>query len=302
MHPLDIRIAAIAARTDDVFTRGDVLVCGGTDRSIVVRLTARRWQLLHPGVYLLGAAPPTWHQRVRGAILAAGEGAEASHRCALVVWGMDGIRRAPVELVVPYDGRPEPQGVIVHRSRRIEPTSVVDGITVSSVERGLLESATVTPPVVTEKAFAWAWRRNLTSPGKCEIYLEQHGGKGRRGTRRLREVVALYAEGGRPPGSDGEVVFLRCLREAGIEEPVRQLLVDLPGGAKACVDFAWPARRKLVEFVGLEVHADSRAHAADTLREDDIKSAGWELRRFAPDTLRRQPEDVARRVLRFLLL
>jgi very-short-patch-repair endonuclease len=97
------------------------------------------------------------------------------------------------------------------------------------------------------------------------------------------------------------VAFLRTLRAAGVEEPIRQFVIDLPNGAKAVVDFAWPLRRKLVEFVGLESHADSRAHADDTLREDDILAAtGWELRRFAPETLRRNPEDVARRVLRFL--
>ncbi len=263
--------------------------------------TAEGWlRPLHPGVYLVGAAPPTWEQRVRGAIRAAGEGAAASHRCSLVLWGLDGIRSAPVELVVPHDGEPAPSGAIVHRSRRVEPASVIDGIAVTSVERTLLESGTLVPPIVTEKAFASAWRRNLTSPAKCELYLEHHGGKGRRGTRRLRDVVALYDDGGRPPGSDGEVAFLRCLRDAGVEGPVRQYVVDLPGGTKATADFAWPRRRKLIEFVGLETHADSRAHAHDTLREDDIKAAGWELRRFAPETLRTQPEEVARRVLRFL--
>ena len=74
----------------------------------------------------------------------------------------------------------------------------------------------------------------------------------------------------------------------------------LPDGSKAKPDFAWPLRRKLIEFVGLEVHGDRRAHAHDTLREDDIKALGWELRRFAPNTLRTRPDDVARRVLRFL--
>jgi very-short-patch-repair endonuclease len=302
MSDLDRRVAEIAAQTDNVFTRAVVFACGGTDEVIEARLRSRWWQQLHPGVYLLGAAPPTWAQQVRAAVAAAGEGAEASHRCGLVLWGADGLRAAPVELVVPYGDRPVPRGVIVHRSRRIEPASVIDGVPVTSIERTLLESGAVTPPVVTEKAFAWAWRRNLTSPEKCERYLEQHGGKGRRGTRRLREVAALYAAGGRPPGSDGEVAFLRCLRAAGIEDPVRQLTIDLPSGAKATVDFACPARRKLIEFVGLEAHADSRVHAADALREDDLGAAGWQLRRFAPDTLRRNPEEVARRVLRFLLL
>ena len=301
MNVLDLQIAAVAARQDDVFTRGDVLACGGSDEMIARRLRSGRWRQLHPGVYLLGAAPPRWSQQVRAGVLAAGEGAQASHRCGLLLWGADGLVAAPVEVVVPYDDRPEPAGVLVHRSRRVEPTSVVQGIAVTSIERTLLESGAVTPPVVTEKAFAWAWRRHLTSPEKCRLYLDQHGGKGRRGTRRLREVVALYDDGGRAPGSDGEVVFLRCLREAGIEEPVRQLVIDLPDGTKATADFAWPLRRKVIEFVGLEAHADSRAHAADALREDDIKSVGWERRRFAPDTLRRNPEEVARRVIRFLL-
>ena len=116
MHDLDRRIAAVAATKDNVFTRADVLACGGTDRAIEVRLQAGRWQQLHPGVYLLAAAPPTWPQQVRAAVAAAGDDAQASHRCGLVVWGADGLRMAPVELVVPYDDRPEPRGAIVHRS------------------------------------------------------------------------------------------------------------------------------------------------------------------------------------------
>ena len=224
-----------------------------------------------------------------------------SHRAALLQWGLDGIVAAPLEVVVPHRGEPDPVGVIVHRSRRIEPTSIVAGIATTGIERTLLESATVVPPVVTEKAFASAWRRGLTTPAKCERYLEHHGGTGRRGTTRRREVVALYAGTDRAPGSGGEVAFLRELRAAGIEEPVRQFVVELPDGSKAVVDFAWPDRRKLVEFVGLETHADSRAHAHDTLREDDILTAtGWQLRRFAPETLRTNPTEVARRVIRFL--
>jgi very-short-patch-repair endonuclease len=217
-----------------------------------------------------------------------------------MLWDIGGLVAAPLEVTVPYGLRPKPAGAILHRSRRIEPVSIIRGIPVTGVERSLLEAGTVVPPVVIEKAFSTAWRRNLTSPLKSELYLEHHGGKGRRGTTLLREVVALYSDGGRAAGSDGEVAFLRELRAAGIEEPERQFRILLPGGGVAVVDFAWPARRKLVEFVGLETHADSRAHDADTLREDDIASAGWELRRFAPHSLRTRPEEIARRVLRFL--
>lgn len=300
MHELEHALQALAATTDDVVDRPQLLEIGWTDRTIHRALAARWIRQLHAGVYVVGAAPPTWRQTVRAGVRAAGADAEAGYRCALVLWGLDGLKAAPVEVVVPYDDRPVPRGVIVHRSRRIEPASVLDGIPVTSVERSLLESAAVVPPVVTEKAFSSAWRRNLTSPAKCELYLQHHAGKGRRGVRQFREVVELYLGGGRPPGSSGEVAFLRELRAAGIEEPVRQFRIELPDGSVATADFAWPLRRKVIEFVGLEVHADSRAHAHDTLREDDIKAVGWELRRFAPETLRRQPEEVARRVIRFL--
>lgn len=300
MYELDFRIIAAARRTDSVLDRATVHSLGATDQIIRDRLRRGQWLGLQRGVYLIGIGPPTWRQRLRAAVAAAGPGAEVSHRAAVVLRGFDGMRTAPVELVVPFNGEPTPRGAIVHRSRRVERPSVVDGMVVTGIERMLLEVGAVAPAVVVEKAFSCAWRRNLTSPAKCRHYLEHHGGRGRHGTCTFRRVIDLYEGTGKAPGSDGEVAFLRLLRAAGIEEPVRQLLLDLPGGGKASVDFAWPDRRKLVEFVGLEVHADSRAHDDDTLREDDLKSLGWELRRFAPHSLATRPDDVARRVIRFL--
>src|SRR3954468_22213336 len=114
--PLDLGIAAVAAESDNVFTRADVLALGGSDEAIAVRLCSGRWMQLHPGVYLLGAAPPTWAQQVRAAVAAAGEGAAAAYRGGLVVWGADGLRVAPVEIVVPFTDGPIPRGAIVHRS------------------------------------------------------------------------------------------------------------------------------------------------------------------------------------------
>ncbi len=301
MHELPRELCAIAARQRNLITRAQLDSIGWSDRRTEQAIAEAWLQRLHPGVYLMGAAAPDWHQRLLGAVRAAGEGTEASRRSALDLRGLLSGPPSLVEISAPHNGNPRPCGVVLHRTRRVEPTSVVQGIECSSIERALLETSALVPQVVIEKAFSAAWRRGLTSPEKCDRYLEHHGGKGRSGVTRFRSVVELYLGTGRAPGSDGEVAFLDALRTAGIEEPARQFIVDLPDGSKAIVDFAWPERRKLIEFVGLEVHADSRAHAADTLREDDIITAtGWQLRRFAPETLRTNPRDVARRVIRFL--
>lgn len=97
MHDVDQLIHRLAAERDNVVNRSDVMSLGATDRFIANRLTRGCWQQLHPGVYLIGAAPPTWAQAVRAAIEGAGEGAVASHRAALKLWDLDGIGNAPVE-------------------------------------------------------------------------------------------------------------------------------------------------------------------------------------------------------------
>ena len=300
MHDVDHRIDAIARVQDNVVTRTQVLGAGGTDKLIAVRLTRGLWQPLQAGVYLVGSAPPTWHQLLRAAVAAAGPAAQVSHRAALLRWGLDGLASGPVEITVPFGHLAIPEGVVVHRSRRDEPTVFVGGIPTTGVERTLLELGAVCSPIVVEKAAASAFRLGRSTPAKVAAYLKTNAGKGRRGVTTLRRTMELYEDGGRPPGSGGEVTFLRELRLAGIETPVRQLTIDLPAGAKATVDFAWPQRRKALEFVGWWTHSDPRRQDDDTWREDDIRAVGWDLRRVAPWSLQHRPVELARSVLRFL--
>ena len=300
MSEIDHAIDAIARANDDVVGRAALLAAGVTDHMIASRLWGGILQPLHAGVYLVGSAPPTWTQQLRAAVAAAGTDALASHRAALLLWGLEGIAAAPVEVTAPHSRRPLPESVVVHRSRRAEVPVHLLGIPTTGVERTLLEVGAVCSRIVVEKAAASAFRTGRTTPAKVEAYLLAHAGKGRRGVRTLRETLELYADGGRAPGSGGEVAFLAELRRHGIEAPVRQLTIDLPGGAKATVDFAWPSRRKAIEFVGWWTHSDARRHDDDTWREDDIRAVGWDLRRVAPWSLQHRPEALAQSVLRFL--
>src|SRR5687767_11918113 len=139
MSGIDQRIDAIARVQDNVIARGQVLAIGGSDKLVAVRLGRGLWQPLQAGVYLVGSAPPTWHQGLRGAVLAGGLGTEASCRAAILQWGLDGLASAPIEITMPYGNLAVPDLVVVHRSRRVEKPVYLGGIATSSVERALLE-------------------------------------------------------------------------------------------------------------------------------------------------------------------
>ncbi|HUP86164.1 MAG TPA: hypothetical protein VM143_10900, partial [Acidimicrobiales bacterium] len=196
MSHIDQLLDAIARRNDNLLSRGEVLHAGGTDRLIADRVQRGLWQPVQAGVYLLGSAPPTWAQQLRAAVAAAGPFAQVGLRAAILRWGMSGIAAAPVEIVAPHSGPALVDGVIVHRSRRVETPVLLGGIPTTGVERSLLESGAVCPLVVIEKATASAIRLRLTSETKLDAYLAVHGGKGRRGVTKLRTALELFRDQG----------------------------------------------------------------------------------------------------------
>ena len=296
-------LAELAERDRRLITRAEVFGLGGTEAHIDRRLMTGRWQLVYDGVYLVGVGRLTWEEDVLAAVLASGPTAIASIRAAIVLWGLDGVARAPVEITVVHSTEAVIRGV-VHRSRRLEPICWVSGVPTTSVERTLLESGQVVPPIVTEKAFTSAWRQHLTSPAKCLMYLEHHGGKGRTGVRRLREIAASYADGHRPPGSAAETDFFRLLAPAladfQLPPPIRQYEVRLGDGTVAVVDAAWPDRRKVVEVEGLQFHGNARATDYDIYRRTMLRRAGWDVHQVGAYALRHRPTQAIQHVLDFL--
>lgn len=100
---------------------------------------------------------------------------------------------------------------------------------------------------------------------------------------------------GRPPGgpadSDGEVLLLELLRDAGVPVPVRQHQM---GGYR--FDLVWPRHRVAVELDG------ARHRSAQQLHRDDLKQnraalAGWVVLRFTWARVVGEPEQVVAEVL-----
>ncbi len=134
-------VAAIAARQHGVVSRGQAIEAGMTRHTVAARVRSGVWKRLHPGVFAVVGSPTTWHQKVMGAVLAAGPGAVASHLTAAAVHGMDGVERGRIEVTIPRATRLQLHRVVVHRSLVLadEDRTIVDGIRTTSVARTLAD-------------------------------------------------------------------------------------------------------------------------------------------------------------------
>jgi hypothetical protein len=88
------------------------------------RLDSGEWQRLHPGVYRMRGAPPSWEQKLMAATLWAGPESAVSHRSAAALWKLDGVDAdGLVEVTTARPRNPDvPQGIILHRTKLLTPS------------------------------------------------------------------------------------------------------------------------------------------------------------------------------------
>jgi len=297
MDEIETRVVDLAVRQDGLVSRQQALAIGLPPGRITRRLQAGRWTQVHTGVYRLGPVDLDWRGRLRAACLAAAPGAVGSYRAATVLFGVDAVKAGPVEVTVPHSTEAKLEGVIVHRSRRLDERdrTEVSGIPVTSVPRTLLDLGRFFGPVVVEKALESAIRRRLTTEVAVGKYLVERG-ELLPGWRVIHSVLRSRAPG-RAAGSSGEVELMRALRRAGVPAPVRQYELKLQGEHVAVLDFAWPDLKFALEYDGYDFHGGRLSHAADLDRQNAIQDAGWELRRYSGTRVRRDPAGVAAEVV-----
>jgi hypothetical protein len=279
-------------------SRGEALDLGATEQYVKYQVARARWLQIHPGVYQVDRRPLSWESKLMAAVLACGSGARVSHRAALVLWKMDGISSAPIEVTMPFGNLAVPDGVVVHRSRR--PTSVAarSGIPVSGPERLLLECCIYLPPIVIGKALDSAIRRNLTTIDRMWLMLACEGGRGVRGTKKMRGILRdRVHDTATDSGSEFELLY--SMQRGGVPRP--ELGFELyPEGGRRIPDFIWPDRGKAVEVDGIDAHNSADKLDDDLQRQNELMDLGLEIRRFSARRIRRDPAGVVDQIRQFL--
>jgi very-short-patch-repair endonuclease len=269
----------VAAERHAVVTTSD-----GADLAIPGR-TMRGWAArrelvrLWPDVYIV---PRYLDDRTHlTAVQAHCPEAIASHRAAGLLHELDGIEHDAVEVTVPPRVNIR-RGAIVHRSTDLVVFEVVtiDGLRVTDPTRTLCDLGAVVGVNAVERAVESALRRQLTDVPTIVDRATALRRPGRAGPNVVLDVLGRRPARAMPTESDLETLFLQCLREHGVPEPVRQHRVLQNGRVIARLDMAYPPARVLVELDSWKHHSSPAAFQRDRSRQNAVVIDGWRPLRF----------------------
>jgi very-short-patch-repair endonuclease len=279
-------------------TRKQLLDAEFSKARIAVLLRSGALQPVRPGVYATLGSHRPWQQEVMAGVLAAGDGALASHSAAARLWHYLHRPESQVEVTLKSDVSRGGRGV--HRTTILPDEDVTErsGIPCTSFERTLCDCTTLLSSFQLGRVLDDGLRRgdaSLARLQRCAARLDS--GPGRR-LGVVKHLLAMRDASFDPGGSASELQVLQVIRDAGLPAPVQQHRVRVRDRTYI-LDFAWPEQRLLVEYYGLAVHSGASAVAHDNERLRALVGAGWRPLVFTDDTSDQQIVGDVANVLRW---
>jgi hypothetical protein len=275
----------VASRQWSLVTRQqltDLKVSNTTIKGLLDAGTLRR---VGYRVYAVLGSPKSWEQSVMAEVLAAGEGAVASHSPAARLWDYCYLPEDAFDVTILASPGEGVRRRNVHRTKILPAADVseVRGIPCTSFERTLCDCTAGLSPFQVGRVLDDGLRRSVVSLDRlmrCAARLDSGPG------RRLSVIQRLLAERDAsfdPGGSASELRVMAVLRDADIPAPVQQFRVKV-GSRRFVLDFAWPDQLVFAEFYGLAVHSGASAVASDSSRLTALVAAGWRPLVFTDST------------------
>jgi len=298
---VDRAVAALAQRQRSVFSRAQALDCGANDGMISRRQASGTWLDKAEGVYGFPGVPRSWEQDLWVACLASTAGPIVSHESAAALHRLATFKPGPVVVTVPHGDSRVARVATVHQSRNLPADHLmeIDGLTVTNVPRTSVDLAMVCRRSRLEYVLDQSVADGKTSYDEIAAVFDVVAGRGRKGSRLLRGLLADRLPGYVPPSTRLEALLLRVLSRGGLR-PVLQY--PLPGRERpeGTVDAAYPDVRLLIEADSRRYHTRVRDFAVDRERDNLAMLAGWRVLRFTWDDLTKRPDGVIDCVARAL--
>jgi very-short-patch-repair endonuclease len=295
MHPLELQIAQIAGRQDNLITWEQLVRVGVGRRAVARRVESGRWQRIHKAVYLIGPALPTLSAKARAAVLTCGHGAALSHRTAAVMWKLLPISPEP-ELHVMVAGRNPgvKPGIRIHRVAELpeDELAVRQGIPLTTPARTICDLAATEPLRDLESALAEARIHRLATDRQITKVI--HRAPTRPGAPTIRTLLEQEDDSGYTR-SKAERLLRDLIAKADLERPLFNEPV-----LGFVVDALWPRQRVIVEVDGYTYHQHRAAFERDRRRDQQLTAAGYRVIRITWIQLRDRPIETIAAIVKTL--
>ncbi|WP_327663148.1 MULTISPECIES: hypothetical protein [unclassified Streptomyces] len=289
-HPL-------ALAQDQLLTRAQLVALGCADSTTSHRCRpGGPWQRVLPRVHVLHSGTPTPRQRMRAALLYAGERALLTGLAAL---SLHNFRAAPrperlrhIDVLVPYEGvgARGASFVRVHRTRRMPENFPVAGLGVAEIARAVADAV---PGLTCERdvtaLLAEAVQRGFCTP---EALLAELGASHRRYAPYVARATAHLAAGVHSPL---EADARALIHAYSLPEPLwnPNLHDPLTGTFLARPDAYWPAEGLALEVDSREYHLDPDSWRRTLSHRNRLAGAGLPVLAVTAEDLRGRAEGVA---------
>lgn len=266
-----------------------------SDRARNYRRRTGRYERVLPTVERIGGAGETWEQQVLAALLWAGDGSAASHRCAAALWTFDSCPPGPVEITTPRNLRSEEAPhVTIHRYSVLLPeeVSTAGGIRLTAPARTLLDLAAVVSSQRLEVAIDSALRHKQVTLPDLRLALSRNARRGRRGVQAFRRALDLRDNSYVAQHSGLEKKVWRLIDRSDLPTPLREYPVIDSGREVYRIDFAYPDRMLAIEADSWEHHSDRISWSKDHGRSNVLTSRGWRVLHFTHEHVVARPDYV----------
>jgi hypothetical protein len=265
------------------------------------RLESGRWQRPCRGVVVIQSGPLTRDQALWAAVLACGRCAVLAGLTAAGLDGLTGFEDRRIHVLVPASRqvRMRVPGVVVHRSRLLEPIDVHPTRLPprTRVARSLLDAAAWmgTDDRARAVVAAGVQQRIVRTEDLRTVLARQQ----RMHRRSLISATLADITGGAQALS--ELDFCLLTRRYQLPEPDRQVNRLDSAGRRRWLDAYWDSARLVVEVDGLW-HMEATVWWADMRRDNELTGSGYRVLRFPAFAVREEPELVAGQVAAALQL
>jgi hypothetical protein len=254
------------------------------------------WTVAMPNVYTLPGSINGWEQMLKAAQLWAGDGSAVHRRSAAVIHEICGATARQIEIVGQSRKRTY-KGVNYTCSRLTRhDLRPYRGFIVTSVERTLIDLASVWSREQLAIGLDDVLRRRLTVPSRVSRRLEDLGSEGRKGCGVLRELLRERNGLDEFPESPLETRFLEFVHHFGLPVPQVQKRFTTKGGRVRRVDVFFPQAGLVIELDSYEWHSGRRAWEEDLMRRNELQARGLKVMHYTRRDLVKRPQETANEI------